>query len=219
MPPNHPDSPANSPGQPSRQSSALVLASSSKYRKQLLDRLGLPFSAASPDIDETAAQGESPQQLVSRLAEQKARALAATHQHHLIIGSDQVACVDEQILGKPGSEQRAAEQLTRLSGNTVQFYTAVALLNSVTDRLQLALDVTEVEFRSLESREIEAYIAREQPLDCAGSFKSEGLGVALFERISTQDPAALIGLPLVQLCAMLRGEQFNPLTILDNPPG
>ncbi len=193
-------------------SRALLLASSSKYRRQLLERLGLPFTARSPEVDETPRPNESPKQLVTRLAETKARALVADHQNHLIIGSDQVACVHEQILGKPGTEERAAEQLAKLSGNTVQFYTSLALLNSATGRLQVTMDLTEVEFRSLESSEISAYVAREQPLDCAGSFKSEGLGVALFERIKTEDPAALIGLPLVQLCELLRTEHLNPLT-------
>ena len=212
MPATTPSNPATGPA------TELLLGSSSKYRKQLLERLGLPFSTASPDVDETAREGEAPKHLVTRLAEDKARALSTSHPNHLIIGSDQVACVEEEILGKPGTDERAVEQLTRLSGNTVQFYTALVLFNSATNRLQVALDVTDVEFRSLESREIEAYVAREQPLDCAGSFKSEGLGVALFERISTEDPAALIGLPLVKLCEMLRKELFNPLTVLDNPP-
>jgi len=190
----------------------LLLASSSRYRKQLLERLGLPFVASSPDVDETERPGETPKQLVMRLAEDKARALTASHKNHLIIGSDQVACVNEHILGKPGTQQRAREQLGQLSGNSVHFYTALALLNSATGRLQVSMDLTEVEFRVLSAPEIEAYVATEQPLDCAGSFKSEGLGVALFERISTQDPAALIGLPLVRLCEMLRNEHMNPLT-------
>ena len=123
-----------------------------------------------------------------------------------------MACVNEQILGKPGTDARAKEQLAKLSGNTVHFYTALALLNSATGHLQVDMDLTAVEFRRLTAPEIDAYVAREQPLDCAGSFKSEGLGVALFERISTEDPAALIGLPLVRLCEMLRTEQMNPLT-------
>jgi len=189
----------------------LLLASSSKYRKQLLERLGLPFIASSPEVDETPLPNESPKLLVTRLAEAKARALSADHQNHLIIGSDQVACVDEKILGKPGTSERAEQQLAQLSGKTVQFFTSLALLNSATDGLQLDMDITEVQFRSLDASEIKAYVATEQPLDCAGSFKSEGLGVALFERISTEDPAALIGLPLVKLCEMLRAENCNPL--------
>ena len=191
----------------------LLLASSSKYRKQLLERLGLPFISKSPEVDETPHPDETPKLLVTRLAEAKARALAAEYQNHLIIGSDQVACVDEKILGKPGTQERATEQLAQLSGKTVHFYTSLALLNSATGQLQLAMDVTQVDFRSLEDVEISAYVAREQPLDCAGSFKSEGLGVALFERIRTEDPAALIGLPLVRLCGMLRAENANPLTV------
>lgn len=190
----------------------LLLGSSSKYRKQLLNRLGVAFSTASPDIDETQKPDESPQTLVTRLAEQKARALQTTHPKHLIIGSDQVACVNGEILGKPGTAERATEQLARLSGNTVQFFTGLVLLNSASNQLQIDMDTTDVEFRKLSSEEIAAYVKKEQPLDCAGSFKSEGLGVALFERIRTDDPAALIGLPLVKLCAMLRNEGLNPLT-------
>lgn len=189
----------------------LLLASSSKYRRELLNRLGLAFITASPDIDESQLPDESPQTLVTRLAEQKARALAPSHDNHLIIGSDQVASLDQDILGKPGTASKAQEQLARLSGNTVRFYTGLALLNSATAQLQTAIDVTDVVFRSLSRAEIAAYVQAEQPLDCAGSFKSEGLGVALFEGIVTADPAALIGLPLVQLCRMLRAEGMNPL--------
>lgn len=192
-------------------SAKLLLASSSKYRRQLLERLGLPFESNSPDIDETPLPGESPEALVVRLAEAKARALASNYPNFLIIGSDQVACVDGQILGKPGTVERAEAQLAALSGNSVHFYTGLALLNPVARRVQVDMDTTEVQFRELTTQEISAYIAREQPLDCAGSFKSEGLGVALFERIATEDPAALIGLPLVKLCEMLRTEQANPL--------
>jgi len=179
----------------------LLLASSSRYRRALLERLGLPFATASPDIDETRNSGESAQALVERLASEKASA----------IGSDQVASLNDQVLGKPGSVENAEAQLAQLSGQTVRFYTGLALLNSQTRAVQVQLDTTEVEFRVLSGQEISAYVAREKPLDCAGSFKSEGLGVALFKRITTADPAALIGLPLVQLCAMLRAEGMNPL--------
>lgn len=189
----------------------LLLASSSRYRKALLERLGLNFATASPDIDESRHDNEPPADLVQRLAREKAAKLANTQRNHLIIGSDQVASLDDRVLGKPGSVERAEQQLAELSGHTVRFYTGLALLNSATNNVQVQLDVTDVEFRILSAAEISAYVAREQPLDCAGSFKSEGLGVALFERIKTQDPAALIGLPLVRLCAMLRAEGMNPL--------
>ncbi len=189
----------------------LLLASSSRYRRVLLERLGLPFETASPDIDETRHSGESAQALVQRLAAEKAAALAQHYPNHLIIGSDQVASLDDQVLGKPGSIDKAEAQLARLSGQTVHFYTGLALLNSQTLAVQVELDTTAVEFRELSGPEISAYVARETPLDCAGSFKSEGLGVALFEGITTADPAALIGLPLVLLCNMLRAEGMDPL--------
>ncbi len=191
---------------------ALLLASSSRYRKQLLSRLGLSFITASPDIDETRKKDEAPADLVQRLASEKASELAKTHTSHLIIGSDQVASLGNRVLGKPGTVARAEQQLADLSGHTVRFYTGLALLNSATQETQIQLDTTDVEFRTLTAAEISAYVAREQPLDCAGSFKSEGLGVALFERIHTDDPAALIGLPLVRLCGMLRAQGVNPLT-------
>lgn len=190
----------------------LLLASSSTYRRALLDRLGLAFACQSPDVDETRQPEEPPQSLVFRLAEMKARALSHEYQNHLIIGSDQVASVAGAVLGKPGTAARACEQLALLSGQTVHFYTGLALLNPATNNLQIAMDTTDVVFRELATKEIEAYVEREQPLDCAGAFKSEGLGVALFQRIATDDPAALIGLPLVKLCDMLRAEGLNPLT-------
>ena len=193
----------------------LLLASSSTYRRELLDRLGVAFACKSPDVDETRQPGESAETLVVRLAQMKAKALSHEFHNHLIIGSDQVACVTGTVLGKPGTAAKACEQLAMLSGQTVHFYTGLALLNPETNRLQSAMDTTDVVFRDLTTDEIEAYVEREQPLDCAGSFKSEGLGVALFQRIATYDPAALIGLPLVKLCEMLRAEGLNPLT---SPP-
>jgi len=189
----------------------LLLASSSRYRRALLERLQLPFETASPNIDETRHTGESAKALVERLASEKASALAQRYPRHLIIGSDQVAALDEQVLGKPGSIENAEAQLAQLSGQTVRFYTGLAVLNSQTRAIQVQLDTTEVAFRVLSRQEISAYVTREKPLDCAGSFKSEGLGVALFERITTADPAALIGLPLVLLCTMLRAEGMDPL--------
>lgn len=192
-------------------SPTLLLASSSRYRKQLLGRLDLRFITASPDIDETRKEDEAPADLVKRLAQEKASELAKTHTNHLIIGSDQVASLGDRVLGKPGTVAHAEQQLADLSGQTVRFYTGLALLNSATQEMQVQLDTTDVEFRTLTAQEISTYVAREQPLDCAGSFKSEGLGVALFERIRTDDPAALIGLPLVRLCSMLRAQGVNPL--------
>ena len=189
----------------------MLLASSSRYRSELLARLGLPFDSASPDIDESPQERETPADLVRRLAESKARALASNHPDHLIIGSDQVAVLDGDILGKPGSHARAEQQLARLSNRSVEFLTGLALLDAATGRVQVDMDRTQVRFRDLTPAEISAYVAREEPLDCAGSFKSEGLGVALFEAIQTQDPAALIGLPLIRLSAMLRAEGMNPL--------
>lgn len=181
----------------------LLLGSSSRYRAQVLERLGLPFEQASPDIDETPLSGELPQDLVQRLANRKGAALAGQFPHALIISSDQVASIDDQILGKPHTSERAEAQLQLLSGRQVSFYTSIALLDATSGQSQIDLDITRVHFRKLTLGEIQDYVAREVPLDCAGAFKSEGLGVALFEAIETSDPAALIGLPLIRLCAML----------------
>lgn len=202
---------SHSPDGDPTDSHQIVLASSSRYRRELLARLGLPFVCASPDIDETPNSGESPATLVRRLAQAKAQALAATYPAHLVFGSDQVACCNGQILGKPGNISKAHQQLAMLSNQRVEFLTGIALLNTKTSRLQVDLDITEVSFRDLSAEEIEAYVQREQPLDCAGSFKSEGLGVTLFHRIDNSDPTALIGLPLIKVCDMLRQENFDPL--------
>lgn len=189
----------------------LLLGSSSRYRRLLLERIGLPFTTASPNIDESRMRDEAPAELVQRLAQQKAQALVDQHPNHLIIGSDQVAVLGDEVLGKPGTVPAAEAQLARLSGQRVHFLTGLSLLNSRSGALQTHMDTTEVAFRTLPVAEIKAYVEHEQPLDCAGSFKSEGLGVALFKHIQTQDPAALIGLPLVLLCEMLRAEGMNPL--------
>lgn len=181
----------------------LVLASSSPYRQALLERLGLPFVCASPNIDETPQPAESPTALTRRLAIAKARALAERFPNHLIIGSDQVACIDQRLLGKPGNATNAREQLRRASGRRVEFYTGLCLLNSGDDTLQALVEPFTVHFRVLSEEQIAAYIEREQPLDCAGSFKSEGLGIALFERLEGDDPNALVGLPLIRLTRML----------------
>jgi septum formation protein len=186
--------------------SDLVLASSSKYRAGLLARLQLPFETADPAIDEAVRDGEAPEDLVARLAQAKAEAVAARFPQALVIGSDQVAVCDDEILGKPGTEPRAREQLARLSGKRVRFLTGLCLLNSAQDRYQLAVVETPVHFRDLSEREIADYVKREQPVDCAGAFKSEGLGIALFREIGGPDPNALVGLPLIELCAMLSSE-------------
>ena len=189
----------------------LVLASTSPYRRALLDRLGFAFTIASPDVDESRLPGEPPKDLVRRLAEAKACAVAADHPDALIIGSDQVACIDELVLGKPGSQQRAIEQLMRASGRKVVFYTGLCLLNSATGHAQACCEPFRVHFRRLSPAQIQGYVDREQPLNCAGSFKSEGLGIALFERLEGDDPNALIGLPLIRLIAMLESEGIDLL--------
>ena len=190
----------------------LILASSSPYRAQLLAKLGLPFSTQRPDIDESPEGQEAPDALVARLAEEKARAVASDHESALIIGSDQVAVCEGEILGKPGTEARACEQLSRLSGNAVLFLTGLCLLDVARDRAQTAVVDTVVHFRNLTAKEISNYVLREQPLDCAGAFKSEALGIALFDAIDTTDPNALIGLPLIQLCRMLRAAGLDVLS-------
>jgi MAF protein len=184
----------------------LILASSSPYRQALLARLGLPFTTAKPAIDETALAGEAAAQLVARLAEQKARAIPTTTTGELIIGSDQVASLNGSILTKPGNHSNACQQLQLCSANTVTFYTAIALLNSQTNRLQLATELYTVHFRALDDATIERYLQREQPYDCAGSFKMEGLGISLFQSLQGNDPNSLIGLPLIQLVNLLKKE-------------
>lgn len=193
-------------------SQPLLLASSSPYRRELLQRLGLPFTCASPDIDESIQPGETAENLATRLARQKAQALASSHPGHWIIGSDQVACLpDGTILNKPGNHEQAVRQLTRSSGQQVTFLTGLALTNADTGASQVHCEPYQVRFRTLETREIESYLAREQPYDCAGSFKMEGLGIALFESLEGRDPNSLVGLPLIALTNMLRTWGLNPL--------
>ncbi|WP_203300436.1 Maf family protein [Marinobacter sediminum] len=190
----------------------LLLASSSPYRRDLLERLGLPFETASPDIDESPRTDESPEQLAIRLAESKARALANQYPHHWIIGSDQVACLpDGTLLAKPGNHEQAISQLQRSSGQTVQFLTGLTLLDPNTDRSQTHCERFAVQFRNLTAEEIEGYLLKEQPYDCAGSFRMEGLGIALFKAMEGRDPNSLIGLPLIALNDMLRNWGLNPL--------
>ncbi|KAA1174878.1 septum formation inhibitor Maf [Marinobacter salinexigens] len=190
----------------------ILLASSSPYRRELLARLNLPFECASPDINETPLPGETGEALALRLAEQKARALAARHPNHWIIGSDQVACLpDDTLLNKPENHEVATRQLTISSGQHVRFLTGLALLNSQTNNIQTCCEPFSVYFRALTPEEIEAYLRKEQPYDCAGSFRMEGLGITLFERLEGRDPNSLIGLPLIALIDMLRAWKRNPL--------
>ncbi|MDM7858002.1 Maf family protein [Thiopseudomonas acetoxidans] len=181
----------------------LVLASSSVYRRELLQRLQLPFTSCSPNIDERPLADETPQMLVQRLAVAKARALRAQFLQHLIIGSDQVAVLDGQILSKPGTAAAAIAQLTAASGRSVTFYTGLCLLDSASGTIEVDCVPFTVHFRTLSPEQVSRYIEREQPLDCAGSFKSEGLGISLFRATEGEDATSLIGLPLIRLCDML----------------
>jgi septum formation protein len=189
----------------------LILASTSPYRRALLERLGLPFSIAAPDVDERPHPGESPTDLVRRLAEAKARAVALNHPDALIIGSDQVACLDDAILGKPGDHATAIAQLERASGRCVLFQTGLCVLDARNGAAQTLVEPFQVHFRVLSRARIAGYLERERPYDCAGSFKSEGLGIALFERLEGDDPTALIGLPLIRLVELLESVGLYPL--------
>lgn len=182
--------------------SPLILASTSRYRAELLRRLGLPFEPAAPEADETPQSGETPAALAQRLALAKARSVAARQPRRWVLGSDQVCACGDRLLGKPGTRERAIAQLGLLSGNSVQFLTAVALLHDGA-AAHTALDVTTVRFRSLSPAEIERYVAAEPALDCAGSFKCEGLGISLCQAIESQDPTALVGLPLIAVRDLL----------------
>jgi len=184
----------------------IVLASTSPYRRVLLERLGLPFTNASPLVDESRRAGESPQALVMRLAESKARAVAGAHPRALVIGSDQVAVYNGSIVGKPHHHDKAVEQLRSASGRTVTLYTGLALVNADTRRVQREVIPYRVTFRVLTDTQIESYLRLEQPYSCAGSVKSEGLGIALLEKFEGDDPNTLIGLPLIRLVRMLENE-------------
>ncbi len=189
----------------------LVLASTSPYRRALLERLGLDFSVAAPSVDERPLPGETPHDLVLRLAEAKARAIAPAYPDALIIGSDQVACLDDEILGKPGSRAAAIAQLERAAGRSLLLLTGLCLLSTASGQVQTTVEPFRVHFRTLGRARIEGYVDRERPFDCAGSFKSEGLGIALFTRLEGDDPSALIGLPLIRLVAMLESAGLPPL--------
>ncbi len=196
----------NSIGAPHTQ---IILASSSPFRKELLHRLGLPFSAIAPQADETPLPGESAQAHVARLASVKAHAIVRQHPHALIIGSDQVAVLDGEIIGKPGDHHTAVRQLAKASGKRMEFLTGLCLLNSATHRMQVDVIPFSVVFRVLSAAQIERYLHHEKPYNCAGSFKSEGLGIALFDKLEGDDPTALVGLPLISLVRMLEQENVH----------
>ena len=184
----------------------LVLASTSPFRRSILEKLGVAFDCHAPEVDETPQQGETPSQLVERLSIAKAQAVAAHLKEGLVIGSDQVAVIDDDILGKPGNHANAVAQLERTAGKTVTFLTGLALVNAASGSIQAEVVPFKVVFRQLTREQIENYLNVEQPYNCAGSFKSEGLGIALFERLEGDDPNTLIGLPLIRLIRMLEKE-------------
>lgn len=188
----------------------LILASSSRYRHDMLSRLRIPFTAESPDIDETPRPDETPAALSLRLSLEKAQAVAARHPGALVIGSDQVATIDGSPIGKPGNFERAREQLCQLRGRTVEFHSALCVLDG--QRHELDDVITRCVFRNLSDDEIDAYLHHEKPFDTAGSAKAEGLGIALMDAMHSDDPTAIIGLPLIALCRMLRSFGFNPIT-------
>jgi septum formation protein len=192
---------------------ALILGSTSRYRRELLSRLRLPFTVAAPDVDETPQVGETPEALARRLALAKAYAVANQHPEAVVIGSDQVADLQGEPLGKPGNHARAVQQLQRMRGHTVVFQTAVAVVCLASRFEQVDLAPVHVRFRDLSDAEIDAYLRAEEPYDCAGSAKSEGLGIALLETIDNDDPTALIGLPLIRTCRMLRAAGIDVLGV------
>ena len=189
----------------------LVLASTSSYRQELLTRLGLPFETASPEIDESRLENEEPEAMVTRLSLEKAKAVAGDYPDALIIGSDQVATIDDNILGKPATHERAMEQLRAASGNSVTFLTGLALYDAQSGRSHTVCEPFRVQFRTLTDNQIDDYLRREEPYDCAGSFKSEGLGIALFSLMDGEDHNSLVGLPLIQLVSMLEENDISVL--------
>ncbi len=190
----------------------LVLASSSRYRRELLEKLKHPFSWQAPEVDETPLTGEKPDALALRLAQLKAEALAKAHPNSLIIGSDQVASLDGKLCGKPGNKENALSQLKAASGKNVTFYTGLCLLNTSTGRHYSTVETYNAHFRTLSEAQIEYYLDQDQPFDCAGSFKSESLGISLLERLEGDDPNTLIGLPLIRLTKLLSQAGFEILS-------
>lgn len=188
----------------------LVLASTSPFRQQLLNKLDIPFITAQPNCDETPIENETPEALVMRLAEQKAMS-CRVDKPSLVIGSDQVCVIDGKIVGKPHTKEKAIEQLLSQSGKAITFYTGLALYNTDTQQAQVICQPFVAHFRELNRAMVEHYVEKEQPLNCAGSFKSEGLGIALFERLEGDDPNSLIGLPLIRLIQLLESENFPVL--------
>ena len=199
-----PATPATTPPPSETAPRPLILGSTSRYRRELLERLNLAFDVASPEVDETPLPGETPRALAQRLALAKARAVAASAPHAVVIGADQVADLNGLPLGKPGNHERAVAQLRQMRGQTVVFQTAVAVVCLQSGFEQQSLAAVSVKFRALSDEEIENYLRAEQPYDCAGSAKSEGLGIALLDAIDSDDPTALIGLPLIRTCKMLQ---------------
>ena len=189
----------------------LILASTSRYRRELLARLRLPFEVDNPGVDEAAQPGEAPSAVAARLALAKARAVAARHPGAVVIGSDQVAELDGQAIGKPHTHQRAVQQLRTMSGKRVTFHTAVAVVRADRGFAEVRMAPVQVQFRRLADADIEHYLRTEQPYDCAGSAKCETLGIALLEAIDSDDPTALVGLPLIRTCALLREAGIDPL--------
>ena len=196
----------------------LILASTSRYRRELLQRLRLPFDVVSPEVDETALPDETPADLAQRLALAKAQAVARQHPEAIVIGSDQVADLAGEAIGKPGTHERAVAQLQRMRGRSVVFQTAVAVVRRATGYVGTARVPATVRFRRLGDAEIERYLHAEQPYDCAGSAKAETLGIALLDAIESDDPTALVGLPLIKTCALLREAGIDPLASQDSPP-
>ena len=189
----------------------LVLASTSPFRKTILEKLGVQFDTASPETDETALNNETPQELVERLSIAKAKAVADKVSDSLVIGSDQVSVIDGEIIGKPHNHENAVKQLQTTSGKTVTFYTGLCLYNSETQQYQSDVVPFDVVFRKLSEQQIENYLRKEEPYNCAGSFKSEALGIVLFEKLIGEDPNTLMGLPLIRLVKMLEQENFSIL--------
>ncbi len=189
----------------------LILASTSPFRKAILNKLGVTFDTLSPEVDETALDNETPQQLVERLSIAKAKAVASKVDDALVIGSDQVSVINGEIIGKPHTHENAVKQLQNASGKTVTFYTGLCLYNSTTQQYQSEVVPFNVVFRTLSDSQIENYLKKEEPYNCAGSFKSEALGIVLFEKLEGEDPNTLMGLPLIRLVKMLEKENFSIL--------